>query len=280
MNECPETDPRFSDVMHTTFAPMCVAGDPRTGTCGFFMPAALFDRRPLPDHPDKLFMHCKTCWPEVVEKEGELVKDILWHYVHEFGAGEDWPNFGCGCRLQPWSTPGRNSWEPRVCKIIMFDAGGNMTADFYFLAEQYPAVVHEVLSSLREFVDEAILTMKVEEFQGHIDTVVYNYPKWAPVPGIGHFPFDKHIKENPSFLTIAGWGRLFIEIAEKDMLHLGAVFVMGADMYDHPQDYALGRKAYREAEWFKKMAKRHLKLFKQDMDRRFELSPRRTGQLI
>ena len=63
-----------------------------------------------------------------------------------------------------------------------------MTADFYFLAEQYPAVIHEVLSSLREFVDEAILTMSVNQFQGHIDTVVYNYPKWAPVPGIGSLP--------------------------------------------------------------------------------------------
>ena len=279
MNECPETDPRFSAVMHTTFLPMCVAGDPRTGTCGFFMPAALFDRRLLP-HESDLFMHCKACWPLFVDTEEELVKNIVWHYAREYGADTDWPKFGCGCRLQAWGTPGRKSWEPRVCKMIMFDAGGDIRADFYFLAEQYPAVVHEVLSSLREFVDKAILTMRVKEFQAHIDTFVYDCPEWAHVPGIGRFPFDQHLKKNPSFLTIAGWGRLFIEIAKINMDDLGAVFVMGADMYDHPQAYALGRKAYREAEWFKTMAKRHLKLFKQDMDRRFELSPRRTGQLI
>ena len=279
MNEFPEPDPRFSAVMHTTFLPLCVAGDPAKGVCGLFMPAALFDRRLVPHDPD-LHMHCKVCWPLFLDKEEELVQNIVWHYAREYGADENWPKLGCGCRLQAWGLPRQKSWEPRVCKLTLFDAGGDIRADFYFLAEQYPAVVHEVLSSLREFVDEAILTMKVEEFQGHIDTVVYNYPKWAPVPGIGHFPFDKHIKENPSFLTIAGWGRLFIEIAKKDMLHLGAVFAMGADMYDHPQAYALGLKAYRKASWFKEVGERYLRLFQEDMDQRFRLSPRRPGLLI
>ena len=71
-----------------------------------------------------------------------------------------------------------------------------------------------------------------------------------------------------------------MEIAETNMDALGEVFVMGADMYDNPQAYALGQKKYREATWFKKIAERYLKWYYEDMDKRYVYSPRRPGQLI
>ena len=170
----------------------------------------------------------------------------------------------------------KKPWRADLCETILFDINGTRRATLYFLADMLPLVVHEVFESNIKRCKDAVLGMSVEEFQANICTKVYNDPRWYPegYPGlrsIGHFPLQEHLdKYNGAYLTIQGWGRLFMAIAEKDLDNLSQIFVMGADMYVTPSKYE-SRGCHPRADYFANCSKEMITRIKEEMDDRRSL---------
>ena len=131
--------------------------------------------------------------------------------------GEDWrawPKIGCGAKFVPYKKG-----KSRAIELKLDD--GTWEA---FLADRLPKNLDDEIKRVHADFYKAAEKCTAAEL---IETIPVTFPMthlFKEFPGIAKYPVDQWEREGELVLDQAGWCKICLKIAEKDMTNLGMIF--------------------------------------------------------